>query len=311
MRLFTNPYSNYFSSKIEDFCLIPIHGTDYIPQGVCQLHDNIVITCYDNSNKRNTILIVCSKNSYKVLFLEDKMHGGSVCYHPDSDSLYVTGKGTGVKSFIHRYCGKTILDSENKSMITAESVYCVDQANDLYSSVAKHSSPGFMTCYKNYLYVGNFSGFTESRKNRGILKKYRIAKDGSIPSKSEIIYNPYSNTQGFCIMEYNNKEYYVFSRSFGRNRNSILNISTYENHHFTNVATNVFPCMAQQVNLYDDHLVLIFESCADCYSVNSICVNEEVAILSFENLLKGEDTFSIFCKGDKFLIDNKGIKMSF
>lgn len=311
MRLFPNKYSSFYSSKIEDFCTIPIMGTSYVPQGVCQFHDKIVLTCYDCDKLNNTILIICDKTSYKILYLEDKMHGGSVCYHEASDSLYVTGRGKGVKSFIHRYCGKNIIDAEDRSMIEASRIFCVDESNDLYSSAAKHSSPGFMTCYKNFLYVGNFSGYAESRKNRGILKKYRIAKDGSIPSKSEIIFNPYSNTQGLCIYEYEEKEYYVFSRSFGRSRNSILNIATYENHHFHNIATNVLPCMSEQVSTYNNQLIILFESCAECYSKNSICVNNEVVLLSFDMLLKGRDDFKVFCKGDKLFIDNKRIKMSF
>ncbi len=311
MSLFPNKYLNYNASKIEDFCTIPVVGTNFVPQGVCQFHDKIALTCYDSNKIENTILIVCSKTSYKILSLDDRMHGGSVCYHEESDSLYVTGRGIGVKSFIHRYCGKNILDAEDHSMITATNIYCVDESNDLYSSSAKHSSPGFMTCYKNYLFVGNFSDYAHAHKNNGILKKYRIAKDGSITSKSEIIYNPYSNTQGLCIYEKDNKEYYVFSRSFGRKRNSILNIATYDNHHFENIATNVLPCMSEQVSQYNNDIVIIFESCADCYSKKCIGIRSEVAILSFDELLKGQDSFKIFCKGDKLFIDNKKIKMSF
>ncbi len=308
MVIFKNKYNCFYSSLIDKFCVIPIENTDYVPQGVCSIDDYIVISCYDYKHEKNSILLVCSKNCHKIIYLKYKIHCGGICYHKETDSLFVCGEGKNNKSFIHRYCGKNILQLGNNSILDVDKKYCVDETCDLYSSAAKTSSPAYITCFNNELYVGNFVDYKVVNK-KSVIKKFKILSNGDLSKKSDLYEIPYKNVQGMCVYKYQNNIYYIFSRSFGRFRNSILNIARFDNGSFTTLNSIVFPCMAEQINTYNHNLMIIFESCASCYSYNAINSSQYVYLLDFKKLQNCQDNFKCFCKGDKLFISNKGIAL--
>lgn len=310
MSIFKNKYVSFYSSLDDEYCTIPIENTSYVPQGVCSIEDCVIISCYDYEHKLNSVLFICSKNEHKIINLHYKIHCGGICYHKDTDSLYVCGEGIGNKSFIHRYCGKKLLRLENNSTLDVEKIYCVDDSCQLYSSSAKHSSPAYITCYDNELYVGNFINYKDMYNRENVIKKYRILSNGNLSKTFVIFDNPYSNTQGLCLYKYENKIYYIFSRSFGRARNSILNIAKLENNQFLNLNSIVLPCMSEQINTFQNKLMIIFESYASCYSYNAINTSKYVYLLTFNKLLECNDSFKCFCKGDKCFVDNRGIQIS-
>lgn len=301
-----NSYTSFYTSLIKNFGKIPLDDSNYVPQGCCSVGKYIIVSCYDINHESNSILYIFYNNSVKRVLLDDKMHCGGIAYHQKSDSLFVTGVGRGNKSFINRYCASALLKANDLSTIHVDKISCVDDNNALYSTSAKHSSPSFLTIFNNDLYVGNYVDYSQFNKHKAIIKKYNISNYGDISVYNEVISNPFSNTQGVCVFNYHNKKYFLFSRSFGRKRNSILNICTYTNE-FNCINTIVFPSMLEQINSYEDGVIVIFESCAKCYSNTCISNNDGVYYLDFSKLLKINDNKKIFSKGTCLFVNNKNI----
>lgn len=309
MRVFKNKYSSFNKALYEEYCIIPIKDTSYVPQGVCQVDDKVIISCYDYNHTENSILIVCTRTTSKIVKLDAKIHTGGICYHKSTDSLFVTGTSSINNAYVNKYSAREVLDALEFSTIHVDKIFNVDSKGELYSSSAMKSSAGYITCYGNDLYVGNFIDYKVDGKS--IIKKYRVLSNGDLSVTYDVLDNPYSNTQGMCIVNYKNNIYYLFSRSFGRKRNSLINISKLENDKFININSIVMPCMAEQINTYNNKIMLIFESCASVYAYNSIGVNNHVYLFSFEELLNCQDNFKCFCKGSGFFTRNKGIKMCY
>lgn len=311
-RLFTNSYSSFNDSLYKKYCTIQIDKTSFVPQGVCQLDDYIVVACYDSDYKSNSVLFVYNNKEVKKIYLDGKYHCGGISYHKSTDSFFVTGVGLDEKSFINKYWGKDILNGRDSSTVYVQKVYLVDNDNLLFSTSAKHSSPSFLTVYKDYLFVGNYVDYNKMSEYSPVLKKYKILANGDLSVLNEVINNPFSNTQGICLYEYKEKLFYLFSRSFGRKRNSLINICELVDDSFICHNTVVMPSMLEQINVYNDKIVSIFESCARCYSYNCISYNDGVYLLNFSKLLKCDDNKKCFSKGkslfssDKF-IDIKGL----
>ncbi len=306
-KIFKKKYTNFRKCLIEIKYDFELENTGFVPQGVCAIDDKIVVACYDGNGNNNSILLVFDQDNKKMLFLDSKIHCGGICYHKKTDSFFITGKGKGEKAFINRYCGKDIVSAKEKSIIVVDKILCVDEVGELYSTAAKHSSVAFINCYENNVILGNFINYKSDKK--GTIKKYRCLNNGELSVYYSRLSNPYSDTQGICIFKFNGEEYYAISRSFGRNRNSILNIAKLNNNSFQNFSTIVMPCMAQQVSIIDGKMAVVFESCADKYRDTALSNSNGVYFLDLSKLLTCNDTFKDFCRGDKLFIDNKGIKM--
>ena len=65
--------------------------------------------------------------------------------------------------------------------------------------------------------------------------------------------------------------------------------------------------MLEQINSYEDGVIVIFESCAKCYSNTCISNNDGVYYLDFSKLLKINDNKKIFSKGTCLFVNNKNI----
>ena len=304
-----NKYLSFNKSLIGELCKIPVVGTTYVPQGVCAINKYIIIACYDFNRKDNSILFIVNDNNVKRIYLDSKMHCGGIAYHKKTDSLFIAGDSKDNKSFINRYCGKNILNAKDLSTVAVEKIFCVDENNSLYSSSARHSSPSYLTIHNDELLVGNYVSYNEINKVKPIIKRYKILSTGDLSTFSKTIINPFSNTQGLCLMDYNNKTYYIFSRSFGTKRNSLLNICLLDHDasKFINTNVIVLPAMSEQVNIYNGNIMCIFESCSDFYSKISITYNDGVYLLDFSKLLEFNDSKLVFSKGKSLFVSNIGI----
>ena len=307
MSFIKNKYTSFYTSLEEELAKIPIKD-NFIPQGCCYIEDYIIISCYDYNHEINSLLYILStKNKQvKTIYLDEKIHCGGIDYHKNSNNIFITGHGYQNKSYINMYRLEKIIESENLSTITVDKKYEVDNDNTLYSTSAKHSSPAFLTINNNDLYVGNFINYNSTNKKKSIIKKYKILKTGDISKTSDIINNPFSNTQGLCILKNNNVEYFLFSRSFGRKRNSIINICIYDKS-FKCLNTIVLPSMLEQINNYKNGIIAIFESCAKAYSKTCISYNDGIYHLNIEELLKTNNTEKDFSKGTSLYTSNKNI----
>lgn len=306
MGFIKNRYTSFYTCLVEKIGQIPLNSTDFVPQGCCSIGNLVVVACYDYNHDSNSVLYVFNNNAVKRVFLDSKLHCGGIGYHKKTDSLFVTGVGYGNKSFINRYCGKDLVDAKDLSTIYVDKVTCVDDKNMLYSTSAKHSSPSYLAIHNNNIYVGNYVDFSQFSEHKAIIKEYRILSNGDISVTNSIIINPFSNTQGICLIDYKGITYYLFSRSFGRKRNSIINICTYDGK-FNCINTIVLPSMLEQINNYRDSIVVIFESCAKCYSKTCICNDNGIYYLDFNTLLTCNDDKKCFSKGKGLFTSDKAI----
>ena len=309
MKLFKNSYTSFYTSLSKKLYTIPLKNNFYVPQGVCSIGDSIVVSCYDRKKINNSVLFIFTKNEVKMVYLDGKMHCGGISYHKKTDSLFVTGYGIDDKSFINKYDANYVMKSKNLSTIFVDKVFPVDLNCELYSTAAKHSSPSYLTIYDDYLYVGNFVEQNYFDKYSSIIKKYKILSTGNISTKYEIINNPFSNTQGICLIDYKDVTYYVISRSFGRNSNSIINICRLVDNKFKVLNSIVFPSMLEQINTYLGNLITIFESSAACFKHTAISKNDGVYFINFSKLLECNDNLNTFIKGSTLFSNSKNIDL--
>ena len=307
MTLFSNKYNNFKKSIINVVSKIDLGDLNYVPQRICYAEGYYFLTMYDFTKKTNSVLWIYKDGKiFKKIVLDNKFHCGGISYDEDSQFIFITGKGEKNHSYVQKYGLQYLLYEFNEDELKCKASYEVDYDNSLYSSAAKHSSPSFLTCYDNYLYVGNYC--TCSDLNRCFIKKFKILKDGSLSKSFDIIKNPFSNTQSLCVFEYNGELLYLFSRSFGRKRNSLIHVCRLVNGDFIIISTMVLPAMLEQVSLCDDNLVLIFESCSKLFKKTALTVNDEIYLISLDNVLSSSDKFKDFCSGTSIFTRNSKYK---
>lgn len=309
MKIFKNKYTSFYTTLSKKLYTIPLKSNFFVPQGVCAIDDTILVSCYDRKKINNSVLFIFSKNEEKMVFLDGKMHCGGISYHKKTNSLFVTGYGIDDKSFVNKYDASYILNLKNLSTVFVDKVFPVDLNCELYSTAAKHSSPSYLTIYDDYLYVGNFVEQSYIDKYSPIIKKYKILSTGNLSTKYEIINNPFSNTQGLCVLDYKGVTYYIFSRSFGRSSNSIINICRLVDNKFDVLNTVVFPSMLEQINTYSGNLITIFESSAACFKRTAISKNDGVYLINFSKLLKCNDNLKSFVKGSTLFSNSKKVDL--
>lgn len=307
MSLIFNKYSSFYNSVIKEVSKIHYSGGSYVPQGVCYAAGYYFLTMYDYYHKNNSIMYIYKDGEvYKKIMLDSKAHCGGISYDEKTNSIFLTGIGEKNHSYVHKYELDYLLNEFNGDILKTKYKYEVDYDNTLYSSAAKHSSPSYLTCYGGYVFVGNYCSCDDL--NKCVIKKYRILKDGSLSKSFDIIKNPFSNTQGICVFEYQGEVLYLFSRSFGRKRNSLIHVCKYEDGVFYIISTMVLPSMLEQVSMCNDNLVLIFESGSKVFKNKVLSVNDGIYLVNLDNVLNSNDKFRDFCKGTSLFTDNSKYK---
>ena len=301
---FLKKINNFDKYLVKNVSNIAFYNDFYVPQGICYAKGYYFLTMYDYKKISNSLLYIFKDNKLiKKIFLDNKAHCGGISYDEKTDNIYITGIGDKSFSYIYKYSFSNIISKLDGEIIKVEGKYEVDNNNSLYSSSAKHSSPAYLNCYNGYLYVGNFCNCKDLDK--AIIKKYKILTDGSLSSTVNIIKCPFSYVQGICVFEYNGEMLYVFSRSFGRKRNSLIHICNFANDKFNIISTKVLPSMLEQVSFFEKNLIVVFESASNVYKDSAITVNDGIYLISLESVLNSTDKFRDFCRGTSFFISNR------
>ena len=299
-----NGYKQIANSLEKKYTELPTLGTNYVPQGICQAGDYILITAYDGDeeNTQNSKLYVMNTNGelVKEVDLGNKSHVGGISYDESTNSIYISGKSgkniSGNKDknccTVYKYNYDDIFKNDNSLIKNIKEIE-VDNNNLLKSSASedKNSSAGFLTTNKGSLYVGNFA----YEEDKGVIKKYIIKEDGS-HELEKIIENPYEKTQGLCIHEHNGEEYYIFSCSYGRKNNSRLIITKLnDNNTFETLKNFSIPPLSEQISVDENgNINIVFESSAPKFNNdedNSPKPKiEDVLSINFETLMQQKDS---------------------
>lgn len=303
MSIFFNKYSTFKNSVIGVVSKVPVGNTSFVPQGICYAEGYYFLTMYDFTKKSNSILLIYKGGKFvRKIVLDNKYHCGGISYDKGSNSIFITGKGEKNHSYVQKYDITYLLFEFKGDVLKCKDLFEVDYDNSLYSSAAKHSSPSFLTCFDSYLYVGNYCSCEDL--NKCFIKKFRILKNGTLSKSFDIIKNPFSNTQGVCVFKYQEEILYLFSRSFGRKRNSLIHICRLVDGNFEIISTMVLPSMLEQVSISDDKFVLIFESCSNVFKHSVLTVCDNIYLLSIERVISCNDKFKDFCKGTSLFTRN-------
>ncbi len=253
----------------ESLCSVPVVD-NMVPQGLAMVEDLYLVSSYDyTKNSYSCISVIDNQgNIINTCFLNNKAHVGGLAFDEVNSLVWVTG----VDGNVNAYDVNHILSSSKASPKYSN----MDVGNGLNNYRNPFiNSASFLTVYGNELFVGNFS-----LDDSGKLKRYGI----SINEDKTLIleYKGFSYipncVQGVTFYNHDNKDYIIFSRSFGTEVGSVLQVFNY-NENITNYRKCVsvcleLPAMMEQVIVRNSKLVALFESAATPYK-NKVSVSEE------------------------------------
>lgn len=277
-----SPYYGIYECLLSDNVDIPLE--DYmVPQGITLVGDYTLITSYDYLNKDYSIVYVLDNNGDVInkCSLNNKAHVGGIAFDKDNSLVWITGENGCINAY------------DVNNILTEESCYPKFANLDVGDGLVNYKDPStnsvaYLTIYKGELFVGSFS-----RYSNGLVKKYTIdlndAKD-KISLKYQESFKVPSKVQGMTFYNSGDNEYIIFSRSYGRNHPSILQVFKYDDIKEkialtrTSIAYEV-PAMLEQVTISDDKLYALFESGALVYT-NSLDTVDNVWTVDAEKVVK-------------------------
>lgn len=270
-------FARLLTNKMTQFNLID----EYIPQGVCNVFNNTIISCYDGNkeNSNNSMLMVIdSLGNTKNLYLSDEngdkltSHVGGIAYDDINNLLWVTGSDGKIYSFNYNDIARATSDS----YITPINCTSLDITNESGSKVAS-----YMTYFEGKLYVGSFN-----ENEKGIVKEYYIGDNGSTLSEQSVFTVP-RKTQGISFYkDVSNQVYMACSCSYGRKNSSYLHIYGINDGSFDEKKVFQLPPMIEQVTFDKDGLLqCVFESGAKAYNLEGYNAKKENSIVELQTVV--------------------------
>ncbi len=226
---------------------------DYTPQGICNVRDYTLVSCYQEDDKPIIIIIDKFGNKKSVsLDIKKGTHVGGICYDPINNNIWVTGSN----GEICLYDYSSIINNNGKDMVAPILTFDADVTNSDKSKIAS-----YMTYFDGKIYVGAFN-----KDKSGTIKEYKVGSDGKTLEYEKKFTAP-PQTQGISFIEKNGKQYMCASCSYGRNTDSHLKIFEYNNDDYNEIKDITLPPMLEQVTFNSDGtLKCVFESCANKYN---------------------------------------------
>lgn len=260
-RFVSGYYDVLMDDIIEEYMLLDeeynfIPKNNFVPQGIEVVDQYVIISNFDYYKDNNSILCVYDSEGKLVneCMLEHDAHVGGIAYDKSNNLLWVTGYAGN----IHAYDIDEVL-SKNKIKSKYNQFYVGEGLNNyVYPWL---SSASFVTMYNDELLVGNFS-----LSNDGKIKRYTIdVTDKDIKLKYKGYFRIPDMVQGVTFHAVNNQEYILFSRSYGRDTPSILqvfrydkDIKDYRSKKLISVSFKLDP-MLEQIVSYDNKLYAVYE----------------------------------------------------
>lgn len=268
----------YVSDKVN---FVPY--SNYIPQGIAIMNDYILVTNYDYYKDKNSVVCVYDMDGNLVnkCVLGNKAHVGGITYDKDNDLVWVTS-----------YCG--MIDAYNSSdLLEYEEITPVYKDILVGKGLTNYRYPwldtaSFLSYYNGYLYVGNFS-----LSNQGIVKRYTInINEDKVTLKYIDSFNIPDMVQGITFYKKDEKEYILFSRSYGKDSSSVLqmfsyseDIRDYRDTELVSVTYKMGP-MLEQIIVDGTNLYTLFESNAKPYKIIQDKDFDSVPVLDTDEMVK-------------------------
>jgi len=277
-----NQYASFYENIFDNSLKLPIEE-EMVPQGITKMNEYILLSFYDNTSKHNSCIYTLDKEGKKInrCFLDSKAHVGSVAYDKNNDLVWIPGPS----GKLNAYLASDFLEKENTTPIYSNADIGVNLPNYMKPW---NNSISYLCIFHNNLYVGNFSLF----KN-GLVKQYNINNTSNKEITLTYIreFKVPTKVQGLTFYETKDKNYILFSRSFGEFTPSIIQIFPYniEIDDYTKQELPSIsypaPSMIEQITTEEDKLYLIFESFSTKFKYCQDKTND-IYILDNKKLIK-------------------------
>lgn len=231
-----------------------------VPQGIDLNDDYVFVSLYDSFKKKSSVIMIFD---YKMNFinkveLNTFSHVGGISFDEANDLLWVSG----TYGSVNAYGVRDLLENASVKPVFFDS----SVGNGLINFKSQRAV-SYLTVCDNKLYVGNYTLF-----NDGVLKEYEIIADnGKINLKYIDKIKVPSCVQGASIFGDDNSKYISFSRSFGADKESVIQIYKY-NDDFSidnDCVTIELDSMLEQITFERNKMYGIYESNASIYSDGS------------------------------------------
>ncbi len=289
----TNSYvSSYYDVLLDDITSEYELVTDnvnfvpkdnYVPQGLALSKEYLFTSSFDYYKDKNSIITVYDYdgNFINQCLLDHDSHVGGIAYDKDNELLWVTTS----YGCVSAYSIKDVISKKEVKPVYKD----IDVGSNLPNYIYPwHNSVSFLTIYENELYVGNFS-----LRNDGVVKRYSLDKDGAkLTLKYKNSFKVPNMVQGVTFYKKEDKTYILFSRSYGRNTSSILQIfkydedvANYRDDDLVSVSIKMSP-MLEQIAIKDASLYVLFESNAKPYTFVQDTDFDSVPVIDTGDLIK-------------------------
>ncbi|MBR4618456.1 MAG: hypothetical protein IKO49_04030 [Bacilli bacterium] len=243
-----------------------------VPQGLCIIEEKVYITCYKTDNT-NSCVIELNMNGKRLrtIDLKNKSHVGGIGYDKKHNLVFICDTKGRVTSYKYNSFTKVnsfdIASYQGSKLIENNKLVC-----------------SYLTCYSEKLYVGSFN-----RRKNGYVKVYDIKREKNgieLTYQSEFIVP--KKTQGLDFYKYKDQQYIILSNSYGRKRNSNIQISRYNENdvdYSKNSFKMILPPMLEQIDINNNSLILLFESSAFKYKKHCNYVIDKLIGLDINKLI--------------------------
>jgi len=213
--------------------------------------------------------------------LDHDAHVGGIAYDEVNGLLFVTG----YSGYILAYDIEDIL---HKDKVTAK--YSNINVGDGLSNYVYPwvNSASFISIHDNELLVGNFS-----LRNTGKVKRYKYSiVEDEIKLEYVSSFKIPDMVQGITFYKKDDKEYIIFSRSYGRDCPSVMqifryseDIKNYRDEKLVSSSLRLEP-MLEQITSRDNNIYALYESNARPYTVNQDTEFDSIPVIDADSLVK-------------------------
>ena len=289
----TNSYiSSYYDVLLDDitseYVLVDervnyVPQNNYVPQGIALVGDYVLTSNFDYYKDKNSMICVIDKDGKLVhkCMLDHDAHVGGIAYDEVNGLLFVTG----YSGYILAYDIEDIL---HKDKVTAK--YSNINVGDGLSNYVYPwvNSASFISIHDNELLVGNFS-----LRNTGKVKRYKYnIVDDEIQLEYVSSFKIPDMVQGITFYKKDDKEYIIFSRSYGRDCPSVMqifryseDIKNYGDEKLVSSSLRLEP-MLEQITSRDNNIYALYESNARPYTVNQDTEFDSIPVIDADSLVK-------------------------
>lgn len=262
---------------------LPLEDNE-VPQGICQIGEKILISCYTTDATKSRIKIINKEKTPISIILDNKSHVGGISYDNIHNLIFFCDLNGRISAFpYYKFLANNLTHKLTFSVASSEA-----GGHDLKEN--KKLCCSYLTCFKNKIYVGSFN-----KKTRGLVKVFKIVNKKDILLQYETEFRVPRKIQGITFLEDDSTTYLILSKSYGRKYDSELLLYKYnDSSNYTRPLHKLkLPPMLEQITVTNDKkLLLLFESGAKKYENGVKLITDNIISLDIKKIIKDKTKHS-------------------